>query len=672
MRSIVSLALLCGCLPPLAAQTKLPKPIVTGLKNPESVAIGPDGKIYVSTIGEFGKDGDGAIMKIVGGKAIPFATGLNDPKGLTSWQRWLFTADKDQIWRIDRKGKAEVFVPAAAFPTKPLFLNDLVADTKGYLYVTDSGDLKGNGGAVYCIDPFGKVFTITNHERNPALKMPNGLVMDGESFLLMVDSLSGELLRIRINDGATTKVADGFDFGDGIAFDRHGRLYISSWKHGTVHVIPRPGEKAVLLASGFESAADLCLDATGKNLLIPDMKAGTVTSIRARVPGQEVNEKPLALDSVVAFPDLQWTGWKGETDAGVPNPLRPLVLTHAGDGSNRVFVATQQGVIHVFPNDQKATKTKIFLDIEHKVLYQDKENETGLLGLAFPPNYKTKGEFYAFYTLKQEKMTNVLARFHVSKDDPDRADPASEEILLKIVRPFWNHDGGTICFGPDGYLYVALGDGGAGNDPFGNGQNLSVLLAGVLRLDVAHRDPGLAYAIPKDNPFVGRKGARPEKWAYGLRNIWRMSFDRKTGKLWAADVGQNLFEEINILKAGGDFGWSIREGLHPFGSKGVGPRKNLIDPIWEYNHNVGNSITGGLVYRGKRLPELYGAYLYADYVTNFIRALRYDEAKRRVVANQPIPDHKLPVLSFGEDEMGEVYYMTYTPSGRGIYWFVRK
>ncbi|HWY85291.1 MAG TPA: PQQ-dependent sugar dehydrogenase, partial [Gemmataceae bacterium] len=417
--------------------------------------------------------------------------------------------------------------------------------------------------------------------------------------------------------------------------------------------------------------ADLCLDPTGKFLLVPDMKAGTVTALTAQVPGQEVDETPLALESAVAFPDLKWTGWTGETATGVSYPLRPLLLTHAGDRSNRVFVGIQQGVVHVFPNDQKATQTKIFLDIQPKVLYQDKENETGFLGLAFPPDYKKSGAFYAFYTLKSEKMTNVVSRFHVSKDDPDKADPASEEILLKIVRPYWNHDGGTICFGPDGYLYIALGDGGLGNDPHGNGQNLNTLLAGVLRLDVSRQENGLPYAIPKDNPFVGRKDARGEKWAYGLRNIWRMSFDRKTGKLWAADVGQNLFEEINILKAGGNYGWSVREALHPFGAKGVGPREDLIDPIWEYNHDVGKSITGGHVYRGKRLPELEGAYLYADYVTAFIRALRYDETKRRVTANQPIRDRKLPVLSFGEDEMGEVYYMTYTPSGQGIYWFTR-
>ncbi len=669
---------------PLSAQEKLPKPLVTGLKNPESVAVGFGGQVFVSSIGEFGKDGDGAIMKIVDGKAVPFATGLDDPKGLVIWQKTMYTADKNRIWKIDPMGKADVFVAAADFPKPPQFLNDLAVDTKGNLYVSDSGDFKGKGGAIYQIQTGGgfkgkggggkaTVRLITDAEKNPALKAPNGLTMDSEYHLLMVDTLSGELLRIRISDGETTKVADGFEGGDGIVFDWFGRLYISSWTKGTVHVIPRPGAKAVLLASGFESAADLCFDGPNKRILVPDMKAGTLTALPAQVPGQEVDDSQLSIDSAVAFPDLKWTGWSPETAAGKQNPLRPLVLTHAGDGSNRVFVATQHGVVHVFPNDQKAKQTKVFLDIQSKVLYQDKENEQGLLGLAFAPDYKKSGSFYVFYTLKSDKTTNVLARFKVSKEDPDKADPASEEVLLTFKRPSWNHDGGTLCFGPDGYLYVAVGDGGppSGGDPNKFGQNLTQLLAGILRLDVSKAENGLPYAIPKDNPFLNVKGARPEKYAYGLRNIWRMSFDRKTGQLWAADVGQNVFEEINIIKAGGNYGWSLREALHPFGKDGVGPRKDLIDPIWEYSHEVGRSITGGNVYRGKRLPELDGAYLYADYVSSIIRALRYDESKGRVVANQPIRDKSKAVMSFGEDEMGEVYYLTYSATGQGIYWFVR-
>jgi glucose/arabinose dehydrogenase len=348
---------------------------------------------------------------------------------------------------------------------------------------------------------------------------------------------------------------------------------------------------------------------------------------------------------------------------------RPIVLTHAGDGSDRVFVATQHGVIHVFPNDQKVTRSKVFLDIQKKVRYEDRENEEGFLGVCFHPRFKENGEFFVFYNPK--RLTTVICRYRVSKDDPDRADPANEEEIFRITRPFWNHAGGTIAFGPDGYLYAVLGDGGAANDPYDNGQKLDSLLGKVLRLDVDRKDAGKGYAIPKDNPFASKSGARPEIWCYGLRNPWRISFDRKTGVCWCGDVGQNLWEEINLLTAGGNYGWNRREGLHPFGAKGTGPRPEFIDPIWEYHHDVGKSITGGHVYRGTRLPELEGHYLYADYVTNKLWALKYDEKANRVVANRPIPDQGRPVLSFGEDEPGDVYFLTNTPTGKGIFRFAR-
>jgi len=650
-----------------------PEPLLTGLKNPESVVTGGDGRVYVTVIGEFGKDGDGAIMVLDQGQAKVFVKDLDDPKGIAAYQKWLFVADKERVLKIDLKGKVEVFAPAKAFPVPPLFLNDVAVDPEsGIVYVSDSGDLKGKGGAVYGIDPKGKVRVVTDPKRHPAMHTPNGLVLDGQSHFLLLDFGTGDLHRVRIDTGKTEKVAGGFGGGDGLAWDIFGRLYVSDWKGGKVFVIPRPGEQPVLLAHGFKSAADICLDPSGKNILVPDMLAGTVTAVRATVPGSEVDDRPLPLETAVAFPKLKWTGWQPETDAGKLNPLRPILLTHAGDGSNRVFVPTQHGVIHVFANDQKADKTKIFLDISAKVRYEDKTNEEGFLGLAFHPNYKKTGTFFVFYTDKKAKLTNVLSRFKVSADDPDKADPTSEEELLRIDRPFWNHDGGTICFGPDGYLYVALGDGGAGGDPLNNAQNLKTLLGSVLRIDVDRKEAGKPYGIPKDNPFVGRKDARPEIWAYGLRNVWRMAFDRQTGKLWAGDVGQNLYEEINILEKGGNYGWKLREALHPFGSGGSGPRKDLIDPIWEYHHDVGKSITSGSVYRGKKVPELHGHYIYGDYITNKIWALVYDETKRRVVSNRPIADRRLPILSFGEDEMGEIYLLTFTISGQGIYQFVRK
>jgi glucose/arabinose dehydrogenase len=387
---------------------------------------------------------------------------------------------------------------------------------------------------------------------------------------------------------------------------------------------------------------------------------------------------PLALQPAVAFSKLKWEGWSAESDSGILTPIRPITVTHAGDGSNRVFVPEQRGKIYVFANDQNAEKTTTYLDITSKVSYNDKTDEEGLLGLAFHPKYKENGRLFVYYTNKATPHRNILAAYRVSKDDPNRADPDSEEILLDIKKPFWNHDGGTIAFGPDGFLYVALGDGGAANDPLGNGQKLSTILGKILRIDVDHKDGDKNYAIPKDNPFVDKADARPEIWAYGLRNVWRMAFDRKTGTLWAGDVGQDVWEEIDLITRGGNYGWNIREGKHPFIKKGAtAPAvaeapQGAIDPIWEYHHDVGKSITGGSVYRGKRLPELDGAYLYADYVTAKIWALRYDPDSKRVTANQEIPfSQKLPIMSFGEDEEGDVYFTTFSLSGQGIFRFER-
>jgi glucose/arabinose dehydrogenase len=652
---------------PVNAKTG-PKVIVDGLKNPSSIAVGVDGKTYVTTMGEIGKDGDGAVYLIEGSKAVKFAEGLDDPQGIVTFADWLFVADKKQVWRIDKNGKATVLAATPAFPTEPSSLAAIEADEFGNLYVAD-GDGAKSGNTIFRIDPMGKVTIAVDSKRTPELKSPAGITMDGFSFLLVSDAGSGDLLRIKLVNGKAEKLAESS--GGSVAWDRFGRLYLGDPKGGRISVIPRPGEKPIQLVADLPAISGMRMDFSGKSLLLVDAKAGTVNAISATVPGQEVDETPLPLETAIAFPNLEWTGWKPENDKGQVTPFRPIFLTHAGDGSDRVFVPTEQGVIHVFPNDQKATKTKIFLDLQDRVVYDDNQNEEGFLGLAFHPNYKKNGEFFVFYTTKTAKLTNVISRFRVSKDDPDRADPASEEVLLTIKKPFWNHDGGTICFGPDGYLYFAHGDGGLANDPFNNGQNLKSLLGKVCRIDVDHKDKGLNYAIPKDNPFVNKEGARPEIWAYGLRNVWRMAFDKKTGKLWASDVGQNLYEEIDILVPGGNYGWNLREGLHPFGDKGVGPRKDLIEPIWEYHHDIGKSLTGGCVYRGSRLKELEGAYLYADYVSSKIWALRYDNAKKRVVANQPIRDPKAAVMSFGEDEKGEVYFMTYSATGKGIYWFVK-
>jgi glucose/arabinose dehydrogenase len=653
------------------AAAAAPPPLATGLKTPESV-VQVGGRTFVSCIGEFNTEGDGEVVEIQDGKAVQFATGLDDPKGMVAFNKMLFVTDKTRIWRIDPKGKATVHVAAAAFPTPPIFLNDIAVDTRnGMMYVSDSGK-DGQGGALYAIPPKGgKPRLIVDGKMIPGLTTPNGVCLDGEYFLLLGDWGTGDLYRVKIADGSHEKLADGFGGTDGIAWDYHGKLFISDWKNGKVFGIPKPGEKPQLLAEGFQAAADICLTTDGKSILVPDMKAGTLTAIPTTMPGWEVDESPLAIHTEVAFPKLKWTGWSSTDDAGRATPLRPIVLTHAGDGSNRVFVATEQGVIHAFPNDQNATETKVFLDIQDRVVYTDKQNEEGFLGLAFHPKFKENGEFFVFYTTKAAKLTNVVSRFRVSKDDPNKADPASEEEILRFTKPFWNHDGGTIAFGPDGYLYVTHGDGGDANDPLKNAQNMNVLLGKILRIDVNAKADGKNYAVPKDNPFVGKDGVKPEIWASGFRNVWRFAFDRKGGQLWAADVGQNLWEEINVVEKGGNYGWSKRESWHPFSVLGVRENKEMIEPVWEYHHDVGKSITGGTVYRGPKLPELDGHYLYGDYVSNRLWALKYDAEKKRTVANRPIRDPGQPMLSFGEDERGEVYFLSVSATGKGIHWLVK-
>ena len=555
------------------------------------------------------KDGDGlggAVVRIEGGKAVPFASGLDDARGMAAYQQWLFVAGRRRVWRIDKTGQADILVAPNGFPTEAQSLADVAVDQEsGTLYVSDSGDPKGVGAAVYRVTPLGLVSIVLDAKTLPVLTRPTALAMDGASHLLVADAASGALYRVKLADGSAEKIADGLGAVAGLAWDHHGRLFVSDGDGGRLLVIPRPGDKPVVVAKGLQTPGDICLDPSGKQLLVPDRKAGTLTAVAATVPGAEIDETPLAVRSDVAFPDLQWAGWKGEID-GRPNPLRPIVLTHAGDGSNRVFVATEQGVVHVFPNDPKATKTKVFLDIQDRVSYSDATNEEGFLGLAFHPKYKENGEFFVFYTTKKAKRTNVLSRFRVSKDDPDRADPDSEEELLRITKPYWNHDGGVLCFGPDGFLYFTHGDGGAGNDLYDNGQSLNTLLGKLLRIDVDHKDPRQELRDPQGQPVRGSSGARPEVWAYGLRNVWRMSFDRATGRLWAADVGQNLFEEIDFIQKGGNYGWNRREGLHPFGARGAGTRPDFIEPAWEYDHDVGKCIIGGYVYHGARLPERRG------------------------------------------------------------------
>ncbi|MEJ5225614.1 MAG: PQQ-dependent sugar dehydrogenase, partial [Anaerolineales bacterium] len=339
---------------------------------------------------------------------------------------------------------------------------------------------------------------------------------------------------------------------------------------------------------------------------------------------------------------------------------KPLDLQNAGDGSGRIFVVEQPGRIRIIQGGQVLPDP--FLDIRERV--GDEGFEQGLLGLAFHPRYRENGFFYVNYT--DNNGNTVIARFSVSATDPNRADPSSELKLLGVQQPYRNHNGGGLAFGPDGYLYIGLGDGGSGGDPLGAGQSLNTLLGKILRIDV---NQGERYAIPADNPYAGSSEVYQEIWAYGLRNPWRFSFDPVTGDLYIADVGQNKYEEVNFTPAGTpgglNFGWDFYEASQPFEGT-PGDPSQYVFPVAEYAHGPGCSVTGGVVYRGAALPEFYGVYLYGDYCSGQVWGLlRTGEAWQ----NQQLFRPDVRITAFGVDESGEVYLID--QSG-GIYQLVRR
>ena len=331
---------------------------------------------------------------------------------------------------------------------------------------------------------------------------------------------------------------------------------------------------------------------------------------------------------------------------------RPVDLQHAGDNTDRIFIVEQRGVISVFPNENQVSNKRIFLNIESKV--NDSGNEEGLLGLAFHPEYESNGYFYVYYSASSPRRS-VISRFQVSSTDPDIADSNSELVLLEIPQPFSNHNGGQLSFGPDGYLYIASGDGGSGGDPQNHGQRLETLLGTILRIDVNRREGGNNYAIPSDNPFVGNaEGNREEIYAYGLRNPWRFSFDSKTDQLWTGDVGQNRAEEINIITKGGNYGWRTMEGFICFNPANSCDQEGLILPILEYTHTNGDrSITGGFVYRRSEVTELMGKYIYADFVSGRVWSLDFSDLDNSV--NTELMRANFSISSFGIDQSNELY-----------------
>ncbi len=334
----------------------------------------------------------------------------------------------------------------------------------------------------------------------------------------------------------------------------------------------------------------------------------------------------------------------------------PVYVTHAGDGSGRLFVVEQTGRILIV-RDGRVVRPP-FLSIRNRT---DFGGERGLLSVAFHPNYENNGRFFVNYT-QGPNLRSIIAEYHVSPNDPDLADP-TETRLLTIPDPYGNHNGGLNMFGPDGMLYIGLGDGGSVGDPLNNGQRLDTLWGKVLRIDV---DGATPYAVPPDNPFVGTPNARGEIWAYGLRNPWRYAFDRCDGRLFLADVGQSSWEEVDIITKGGNYGWRIMEGNHCFNPpEGCDPT-GLTPPIAEYSHSLGCSVTGGYVYRGRRNPNLVGRYIFGDYCSGLIWALTETQPDQWDMTQ--LLDSSLAISSFGEDERGNVYVVDHN----GVVYRVRE
>ncbi len=372
---------------------------------------------------------------------------------------------------------------------------------------------------------------------------------------------------------------------------------------------------------------------------VPVTDTGAATATNPPVPPTETSMPPLAAPSdATSFPDPAAYQWSPV----VTGFTSPVDIQFAGDGTQRMFIIEQAGRIHIVENGQLLDAP--FLDITDRV--GSGGNEQGLLGLAFRPDYKDNPYFYVNYTDK--KGDTNIARFQAQGNT---ADPASEKDLIHLDQPFPNHNGGVLTFGPDGYLYAGLGDGGSAGDPFGNAQNKTVLLGKILRIDVDHGDP---YTLPPDNPFGN------EVWDYGLRNPWRISFDKTTNDLYIADVGQDAWEEVDYVPAGQgglDFGWNYLEGSHPY--TGSPPSSlPITDPVTEYSHAEGGcSITGGFVYRGA-MPEWQGIYLYGDFCSGKIWGLirPSDPTAGTPWQSQLLFETGANITTFGQDPAGEIYF----------------
>jgi len=338
--------------------------------------------------------------------------------------------------------------------------------------------------------------------------------------------------------------------------------------------------------------------------------------------------------------------------------FQPVALIPVPNDNNQLWVVEKQGRVFRIVEREGNYAKEIVVDISDRV--NSSPNEAGLLGLAFHPRFEQNRQVFLSYNAKGSRLPSTISRFGYTADG--RIDPGSEQVLLQVDQPYGNHNGGQVAFGPDGYLYIGLGDGGAAGDPQENGQNTNTLLGAMLRIDV---DNGTPYAIPKDNPFASSDKGRGEIYAWGLRNPWRWSFDRATGELWVADVGQNDWEEINLMNRSGNYGWNLKEGTHCYNTSdcdATARAANVIEPVAEYSHDQGCSVTGGYVYRGEQIKSLQGTYLFGDFCSGRIWGLtRHDAAEKNSPGFQKtlLVKSDLMISSFAQDNLGEIYVLHY-------------
>lgn len=396
------------------------------------------------------------------------------------------------------------------------------------------------------------------------------------------------------------------------------------------------GKESLYLRAKVECASGVYSSATVKLSLARSGSNGP-RSVDAWISGlrKQVNKSKIKLEN--AFPALKFSS--------------PVDLQSAPGLPGKLFVVEQAGRIISFDNQTGATAKSTFLDIVSRVKFS---GEQGLLGLAFHPDFNTNGYFFVNYI--DSNGDTVIARFQANADK-SAADPNTEFQVLNVQQPFSNHNGGQLAFGKDGFLYIALGDGGSGGDPQGNAQNRVSLLGKLLRIDINTAANGKNYTIPGANPFAGNsEGFREEIYAYGLRNPWRFSFDSKSNDLWLADVGQGAKEEVDLIVRGGNYGWNIREGKSCYQPSSNCPTQGLIDPVLDYSRALGESVTGGYVYRGKQVPTLIGSYLYGDFSSGRLWAVK---KSGKTVLNSQLLDTDLLISSFGQDANKELYILDY-------------